>query len=1689
MRKIAEPQAAEILARALALHQQGNVVQAQELYRQVLARSPDHPDALHLLGVAEHQLGRHGEALALIGRAIDAAPDRWAFHSNLACARQAAGDLSGAIASYQQAIALGGESAPLLSNLGTVYQDAGQSTEAERCYRQALQLDPKHAESHYNLGNLLRETDRAELAIESFDAALRVRPTYVEALVNLANLLLDQGRAGEAVRRYRRALELNPHNPETHYNLARALKNQRDYAAALSHYDRAISLKPDHAAAHMLRGLILLYQGDFARGWPEYEWRWKKPDEQPLPALPQPLWRGENLDGKTILVYGEQGIGDEIMFANCLGDVIERADHCVIECDPRLVPLYRRSFPRSTVRPRHGWDDHAWLSQVRPLDYQVPVGNLPQWFRTSESEFPRRSHYLTIDADLVQKWRSRFETLGPGLKVGIAWRGSSNQEHKSQRSIPLATWEPLLRMKDVHFVNLQYGNVAGEIDEVERVWGVEIHDWEDADPDRDLDNLAAQMGALDLVLTIGNTNAHLAGALGLRVWTLLPSEPSWRWMEHGNTSPWYPSMRLFRQPVGADWQVVMHDVCQAIVKANSSTLLPSHVDTPQLPSMPAVAVLKKRRATITDARWGLHDATIHEAYRRAVRYHKEEEWNYAEGIYREILAHAPGHVDTLHHLGCLLRRTERRDEAVQYLHKAAEIGVARPQVQFDLGIALTELHRYEEAERALRRVIELDPRQGAAYVNLGVVCEKLGKLDDALAICQRGVQLLPDSAQAHYNLANVLLHQGRVPEALAHYERLLEIDPEFHRGRWNQGLTYLLDGQFERGWQGYRYRERAEQVQLDKFPLPEWDGSSLAGKTLLVHAEQGVGDEIMFNTCLPDVVAQAKKVHLTCDPRLEKLFARSFPQIDVHAVVRGVGFQWKPPGEVDCYTHAGTLPAFLRRDWASFPRTEKILSPDPNLLQLWRERFAALGPGIKVGISWRAGGHSSEQRRRTSLLDHWQPLFQVPGVHFVNLQYGDWQHDCEAAKARWGATIHDWEDADPLTDLDNFAAQVAALDAVVSVGNTTVHMAGALGVPTWAVLPRVPGWRYLLNGDWMPWYRSVRLRRQANSGDWDEVYGRVARELHAFASEITPAATMVEVTRTSAAARPPSTASETFTGGTLPREKIGEAFVGALKKHRAGRLTEAEIVYEQILELDPHHADSLHLSGVLFRQTGRLERALQRLGQAVSLAPANSIYAYNYASALRDGGRIEEAIRQLRRAVELNPHLAEAYLNLGTLLHGQGQLPEAITAYERALQVRPDYAEAHHNIGSALRDQGRLDQAAECYRRAIAIRPTYSEAFVNLSGTLRELGRTAEALEQLDRAVDLEPQNAEFHVQRAMLRLQQGQLDDGWAEWEWRWRVPSGPQPRPFKQPMWDGSSLRDKILLVHMEQGIGDEVMFASCLREVALEARRVIVECEPRLLPLFRRSFPDITWQARESWTQASWLAQTGTIDYQIPAGSLPRWLRRKISDFPRERAYLQADPARVEHWRRELRQLGAGLKIGVSWRGGLNNLEGLKRSIPLDRWKPLAKVAGAHFICLQHGECAQEIDATRSWHCPIHTLRGIDLYRDLDEVAALTRALDLVVSVSNATVHLAGALGTPTWVLLRRAPSWRWLNDRDDAVWYPSVQLIRQTMAGSWEAVLSEVASRLNAMLASGGKVPSPHAPLWPSSHPRPENFQLG
>jgi tetratricopeptide (TPR) repeat protein len=554
------------------LQAQGKLDDAEARFRSALALRPDLAEVHVNLGNVLQAQGKLEEAVASHDRALQLKPDFAEASFNRGNALQAQGKLEQAVASYERAAALQPGMAEVHGNLGNALQAQSNLDGAEASYRRALDLKPDYAEVWYNLGNL-RQTQntpdnsaKLDEAVRCYQRALALNPQLAEAHYNLGNTLQSQARMVEAAASFERALALRPEYAEAHYNLGCVLQSLGRLDEALESIGRAIEIKPDYSQACFGQALAQLQNGDFANGWRNYESRWESPDHStPWRPYPQPLWNGETLARGRLLLWGEQGIGDEIMFAGLIPQAIRTGNRIVLDGDPRLGPLFARSFPGIEVTCGLGTatDADAASGHSGPpgIAVHLPTGSLPGLFRTFESSFAStKPPYLKADPPQRERFRARYAD-GRRL-VGLAWH-TSNQKTGRKRSVDLSLLAPLFALPNIRWIGLQYGDLDSLEDQAASANAPILID-RTVDQLADIDLFAAQVAAMDQVVTIDNSTAHLAGAMGVSVWLLAPFAADWRWLRTRDDSPWYPTMRLFRQPSPGDWHPVVESVRNAL---------------------------------------------------------------------------------------------------------------------------------------------------------------------------------------------------------------------------------------------------------------------------------------------------------------------------------------------------------------------------------------------------------------------------------------------------------------------------------------------------------------------------------------------------------------------------------------------------------------------------------------------------------------------------------------------------------------------------------------------------------------------------------------------------------------------------------------------------------------------------------------------------------------------------------------------------------------------------------------------------------------------------------------------------------------------------------------------------------------------------------------------------------------------
>jgi tetratricopeptide (TPR) repeat protein len=750
--------------------------------RAALALTPDDPDAHCNLGRILVSLGRPAEAEASCRAAIALKPDHtdaWAILGNV---RTALRRLEEAERCYREALRLGSSSAPAIcSNLGNVLKDLGRPGEAEEVYREALRLQPRFAEAltnlanllfdqgrpheaeaccreairlrpdlpeaHNNLGNLLRSMERFEEAEAACRAALRLRPGYLSALSNLGNALRDQSRFAEAEACYRRALDQKPDYVEALNNLGGVLNDQGRPEEAERHYRSALQLKPDYVDAHVNLALTLLLMGRLEDGWRHYEWRWEKRKHEQHRGFAQPLWEGGETGDRVLLLHAEQGFGDTLQFCRFV-PLAAAGGRVILEVQRPLVDLLK-TLPGVEQVVAQG-------DPLPPFDVHCPLLSLPNRLGTSLDTLPRAS-YLTADPARAAAWRERVATL-EGLKIGLVWAGSPTMAADRRRSMMLGQLAPLGRLPGVSFVSLQKGPAAQQASQPPA--GMVLHDW--TAELRDFTDTAALIDALDLVIAVDTGVVHLAGALGKPVWLLNRYDRCWRWMIDRDDSPWYESLRQFRQPKPGDWDSVITAVCRALVQLTDEAHGPD----------------------------GAARAEIAEFFGAGLAHHQAGRRREAEGAYHGVLALDPSHADSLHLLGVAALQQAKHQLALGYISEAIAQAPGNGLYHGNLGTVLKALGRLDDAEASYRTALRLKPDHADALSNLGNLLVDLARATEAETCYRTALALQPDHRDASVNLASALVALGRPEDAEEAYRTVLRHRPD-HVGAHLQ-LGHLL---------------------------------------------------------------------------------------------------------------------------------------------------------------------------------------------------------------------------------------------------------------------------------------------------------------------------------------------------------------------------------------------------------------------------------------------------------------------------------------------------------------------------------------------------------------------------------------------------------------------------------------------------------------------------------------------------------------------------------------------------------------------------------------------------------------------------------------------------------------------------------------------------------------------------------
>ncbi|TAD83836.1 MAG: tetratricopeptide repeat protein [Oscillatoriales cyanobacterium] len=1585
----------------LAREAQGDLAEAINCYQQGIQVNPNCPEAYLNLGIAlEKQGDKEGEAnefydlaIANYERAIAIEPNYFEALHNLAYATIRQGKIASAIAYYERSTALQPSLAETLISLGSSLQQQGKLDEALAVCQQAIQKLPSHAEAHCNLGIVFQKQGKIAKAIACYHQALSLKPDFPTALNNLGKAFEDEGKMAEAIEYYQRAIELQPDGINSCNGLGNALRQQGQFTDAVACYSHGVEFNKTHPEAHLNLALALLLMGDFERGFSEYEWRLLVQEKQfPTNNFIQPFWDGKDLDGKTILLCPEQGLGDAIQFIRYADLVKQKGGNVIVWCSPQLQRLFEQvwAIDRLIVDPEAAPD----------FDVRAQLMSLPHILGTTLATIPAQVPYLAPPPGL------EF-TLHPtsNLKVGIVWSGNPNNSQNNLRSFPLTCVVKLLDIPGVELYSLQKECPEAERTLLEQMQIADLsaylHDFADT---------AAAISALDLVISMDTSVAHLAGALGKPVWILLCFTPDWRWMLEGEESPWYPTARLFRQEKAGDWegvfgrvalalkaQICEHQPEENLIKNqsclelaqqqfNRGNLLKSQGKFSQ-----AIAYFKKAlvdRPDLIAATTNLA-VTLHQIgdFTEAARYYlraieidpdspqgynnlgilHQSQGHMAEAVscFQKAIALNPLYVKALNNLGSILQQQGEFSSAIAYFQQALFATSNYVPALINLGVAMEAKGQPEEAKRFYQQCIYLEPDNPQGYYYLGNLYLKIHEFASAINNLETALVLQPDSVESLNNLGSALEGIGDIPKAIASYERALKLDAKCGKAHFNLSLALLLQGDFERGFAEYEWRWETEQgKQLEWFPLaqPVWDGSDLAGKTILLRCEQGFGDAIHFVRYASILQQKGAKVVVSCYPELKRLFQTIYGIEQVVVKVEELPeFQLQAP--------LMSLPYILGTNLENIPANIPYLSPPAD------GNFSMdSNPNLKIGIVWAGSSEHLKDFMRSTDLSYFLKLLDIPGVSFYSLH-----KELSAGDRTLLNQIPVTDLSDNLKDFADTAAVIAQLDLVISVDTAVAHLAGALGKPVWILLSFVPDWRWMLNREDSPWYPTARLFRQQKPGDWEGVFDRLKTALQHRAGTHHP---------------------QDRAGTHHPQDRAGTHH----PQDRAGT----------------HHPQDRAGTGAPPLQSNLL-------------SPAQ--VEFHIANALNKQGKKAAAIARYKQVIALNPSHPEAHSHLGYLQQEDGLISEAISHYQQALEIDPNQGETNLYLGCALEEEGKVALAIEYY----------------------------------DRAIQLSSDSAHTHLRLALALLLTGNFSRGFAEYEWRWQTQEL-ESRYFAQPLWDGGNFQGKTILLHSEQGFGDAIHLIRYAHLVKQKGGKVIVACHQSLQRLFEgvAGIDCVVTKPKD----------LREFQLQAPLLSLPKIMGTTLENVPVNIPYL-APPQDYKYSLEPNNQL----KVGIVWSGSPLHRKNPVRSCTLKDFRKFLNVPGVSFYNLQK-------DLSPGDRTLLNQQQVQDLSPELGDFAdsaAIISQLDLVICVDTAVAHLAGALGKPVWILLSFVPDWRWMLEREDSPWYPTVRLFRQQKAGDWEGVCDRLKTALEHLISTPSQAePQIQAPETPPLTPR-ECFQ--
>ncbi|MFA5631971.1 MAG: tetratricopeptide repeat protein [Porticoccaceae bacterium] len=963
----------------------------------------------------------------------------------------------------------------------------------------------------------------------------------------------------------------------------------------------------------------------------------------------------------------------------------------------------------------------------------------------------------------------------------------------------------------------------------------------------------------------------------------------------------------------------------------------------------------------------------------------------AEAIeHRERGDCSPARADAHYQTGLVHYQQNELKAAISSFRKALEIQADDVRSLLQLGICHSDLKQFKKAKHYCQQVVELDPGIDQAWAHLGKACVETDEFEEGIYYFQQAFKLAKKTAYAR-GLAKGYRKSGRHTYARNILRQVLSEHPDDHEARFSLGWSLMHLEDFPEALSCLESRLHLAEVESFRqrlapiFALPAYNGEDLRGKSLLLFTEQGFGDNIQFARYIRLLRPKVGKLVLWCREGLGELFRHNF---DLDFVTENLSEI--PP--VDFRLPLMSIPHFFDNRLDAIDKGLPYLTAPPGVCD--ESAFAV--EGLKVGLVWGAEPRGFDYDQKRVPLSQLAPLFDVPGVRWFSFQVG---HDRkELASFKFRERIVDLGDG--LVTFADTARALEKMDLVISCDTSVAHLAGAMGKPTWVMLKMQPDWRWQSDGESSRWYPGSKLYRQYARNEWSSVVRRIRAALAELAENHQHTA--------------PAPTEKTSDPAT--QEKLALAS----RASAAGRYHEAIEIYQEILEKDPKNASLVNELGVVWYREGNLT----------------------------------EARRFFAQAVKIDPDYPRALANLGACHNELGDNPSAIACYEKAVALQPDLTAAWGNMAKAWSDMEEFEMAVYCYRKAIAIKPEI-EFHRGLAKAYRKSGRYDRSAQILSDVLAKAPHDADARFGLAVTLFHQEKYSEAVREFEWRRKTKEMIKHAQDLYPIFQdtveyaGQDLSNSTLLLHTEQGFGDNLQFARFIRLVKPKVKRLVMWCRPGLGSLFKHSF------ALDEVTEN--VFKLPSFDYHLPLLSTAFHFDPALATLGAFEPYLfpETGPAHPDI-------TGNTLNIGLVWGASDSGFDHANKRIPLVRLKPLLNLEGMRWHSLQLGSDTDEIAREGLQQLLVDHSATIANFAD---TARVVSQLDLVITCDTSVAHLAGAMGKPVWVMLKKNPDWRWHADGESTLWYPSARLYRQDSHGDWTAVIRRIARDLAAWSKDG------------------------